>query len=52
MPMATKLGRVVTHYEEFPSRKSQDLSITFSCEVISQISNVISLLAEDLWALT
>lgn len=46
MPMANKPGRVVTHNEEPLPIKSQDPSITHSCEVTSHI-HVISPTALD-----
>ena len=51
MPMATKLGRVVTYNEESPSIKSQDPMITYSCMVMRKNEYVISLLPQDLWPL-
>ena len=33
MPMATKLGRVVTYYEQLPPIKSHDSLITWFCKI-------------------
>ena len=48
MPMANKLGSVMTHNEKSLPTKSHNPSITCSCEVTSHI-HVISPIAPDQW---
>ena len=42
MIMATKLGRVVQYKEELPAIKSQNLFITWSCNITQQMEYFIS----------
>ena len=44
MPIATKLGRVVTYHKGLPPIKSHDPLITCSFEITWQTGNIISLL--------
>ena len=48
-PMTTKLGKVVTYNEGNVPIISDDALIRWSCEVISQIENLISPLSQGLW---
>ena len=49
MPMATKLGRVLTYDEELLPISSNDPSIKWSCEITRQNKYVISPLALGQW---
>ena len=49
MPMATKLSKLVTYYKSVSTRKSHDLSITWSCKVTWQTKNITSPLPQCLW---
>ena len=46
MPMATKVGRVVTYHEGLPPIKSHDRLITWSCKITGQTKFVITPLPE------
>ena len=46
MPMATKLGRLVTYYEGFPPIISHDFLITWSCRITRQTELILTPLPE------
>ena len=48
MHMATKLGKVVTHNGRFPTVKSYDALISWSCEIAWQRKTIISPLRQCL----
>ena len=49
IPVATKLGRVVTYSKKFPFIKLRDPSVTWSCNVTWRIEYVKSPLTLDQW---
>ena len=49
MPMTTKLGRVVTYHEGFPSIKSHDPLVVWSCKITWQTKFMLTPPPEQLW---